>query len=250
MVGHDMLVTLHSPLHGASPVVLQMRPITLQTPVDPTFVLHEWDKAETLLADMHVHRPGRMMWGLPAHLLVGTGLTQVQAAAVLSTCVLAKGGADEMGVGFVGRDEEVAKVLCSLGILQGAPHDRWALTEGGMKSLIPFRRLGEAEKVFGVRGNVSEEELTIFELMKRLEADGWEWRLWRPPSTRRKSDVIPAAYAPRSAKVWYSTLCPSRRYLLLLLKSEGTCSALNLGPILGALKEGLSVQDARERGIL
>ena len=226
MGGQDMLVTVHSPLPGAKDV-LQMRPVALQSPTDPTFVLHDWSEAETLLEDMHLHRPGRMMWGLPDHFLHDTGVTQLQASAVLSTCVLASGGPDQMGVAFLGRDKEVAEVLNTLGFLQPAPHDRWHLAREGMRSLVPLRRLGQSEKVFCVRKNASDEEHTVFELIRRLEADGWEWRLWRPPSSRRKSEVIPRAFTPGAAKVWYSTLCPSRRYLLLLLRSEDSSPSLS-----------------------
>ena len=59
------------------------------------------------------------------------------------------------------------------------------LTQDGMSAMHPARILASPTPAFAVREEVPVKDRTEYELVKELEAGGWEWRLWVPPYKRR-----------------------------------------------------------------
>ena len=101
---------------------------------------------------------------------------------------------------------------------EGEPSS-WFLTEAGLARLVPWWIIGKPRKIFEPR-NVPVKEKTKYEIMLHLQASGWVWAQWKPPSQRRKGDVFPDGYSVGDAKIWFSSATVSRNYLLALALAE------------------------------
>ena len=87
-------------------------------------------------------------------------------------------------------------------------------------------RLTKSCKLFEVRENIPLDGpldgVTHFELLRVLCQQGWEWRVWLPPSRRPKRSDIVDSYVRGEPKRWHSSIAslPAKAYLVALLKSQ------------------------------
>ena len=93
------------------------------------------------------------------------------------------------------------------------------LNQRGITSLRACTLATQIRHVFVVPATLAIKDATPFQLAKRLQLDGWEWREWLPKSRQPKRLALeqPALYLCDGPKVWYtSALTVSPLYLYCL----------------------------------
>lgn len=65
--------------------------------------------------------------------------------------------------------------------------DRWVLTEQGVQDMCHCFRLREPYSLFEVRQQLPLQDRSMFELIVGLTEQGWQWRCWRPRSSRART---------------------------------------------------------------
>ena len=98
--------------------------------------------------------------------------------------------------------QRVLDFLSEAGVVECC-HDSWRLTGLGMQRLSHGLKLERPFKVCQ-RREVPIADMTTYELIVLLRERGWVWNLWVPKSKRPAHLVLPEAYVPGSAKVWFS----------------------------------------------
>jgi hypothetical protein len=131
--------------------------------------------------------------------------------------------------------------LEELGLVQsvGDVDRRWFFTELGISRAHGCSLNSDPTPVFRVREGIPLADCTNYELLRKLQVDGWAWRQWLAPSSRPRGlqDGF-GPYTKGAPKVWYSGKVVSRPYVLALLDSE---SLFEKG--LTELQHGLSDAD-------
>ncbi len=104
-----------------------------------------------------------------------------------STCVAGVHFAGPAAVACTG-------VFATGGFLEEQSPGRWRLTGEGLRSLRGCSTLTERRRVFDPpAADGVLEDMTTFELVESMKAQGWTWAHWVPPSARRRKHLaLPA----------------------------------------------------------
>ena len=100
---------------------------------------------------------------------------------------------------------EVASGLSEQGFLQDNDMGGFALTRPGLAKLTLHWKAKDPRPVCSVREHLAIEDLSAFELLLKLEGEGFTWRPWSAAGKKRQ---LALPYAPGREKVWYSTHVP------------------------------------------
>ena len=93
----------------------------------------------------------------------------------------------------------------------------YKLTSAAVASLQVFACLDCPRLVCEPRGDVALADCTVYELVRRLEAEGWTWSSL-PSNAQKRRELCHSADA---AKIWYSTASlPNAAYLQCLLDAD------------------------------
>jgi hypothetical protein len=98
----------------------------------------------------------------------------------------------------------------------------WFLTAEGTARIVRCSSASKPQAVFQVRDDpIPLTDRSTYELLVKLEQDGWTWRPWVPPSgrTRRNEDSF-QPYRRGHEKNWFSGKAVSRSYVTVLVQSE------------------------------
>ena len=90
------------------------------------------------------------------------------------------------------------------------------LTGVAASNLVVGVRLVSPQPVSNVRYHIAVEDLTAYELIMKLTADGWSWK----ELPKLRSQRVLLTYQPGDDCVWYSGAVPSTLYLRCLLMAE------------------------------
>ena len=102
----------------------------------------------------------------------------------------------------------------------------WRFTCDGLLRLVQVWKLDGTSYALERRTDVTLEQCSVYELMAKLQHDGWVWAEYKSPAQRKKKGVAlpPLAYIPEQPKIWLSThALPFRSYLLCLLQARRLC---------------------------
>ena len=224
-----LTLTMHDHIEGAEdPPIVSSRPTRTD---GTTHVLHGWDCPNVIMKEFCTrYVEGRVFWTLPVA-STPEGFSQLQVLQLSEKLMRAGSyyGIRHVVRGIALREEEQALALDLAvgpglpGFCEVLPNGTWVLSELGTKALSACRALSSPQLLFDPRAGVPEEELTPFELVQKLIAEGWVWKLWKPLSKRCKRDgAIPKGFLKGQPKVWYApaTSVPSKPYLLCILNAE------------------------------
>ena len=100
---------------------------------------------------------------------------------------------------------EAAEQLAGQDIVQPNDMGGFAVTKSILSKLTLHWTVQSPQPVCAVRTSLAIENLTGYELLLKLESEGFSWRPW-PTSTKQRQLALP--YAPGREKVWYSTRAP------------------------------------------
>ena len=78
------------------------------------------------------------------------------------------------------------------------------LTQKGIDSMTRLGILSKPSRAFAVRNHIPIADRTPFELMRKLEKDGFAWKQWKPPKSRNRLDAIQDLYVNGEVNEWYS----------------------------------------------
>ena len=69
---------------------------------------------------------------------------------------------------------------------------------------------------------IAIEDLTNYEMLIQLQRLEFKWEAWIAPASRSKKlkEAIPIGYTNGASKVYYTTRCPSKFYLMAMLKAD------------------------------
>ena len=117
---------------------------------------------------------------------------------------------------------EIAERLCSQGYLESNRMGGFAVGKSGLAKLTLHWKVKDPQPLCSVRAGLAIEDLTAYELVLKLEEEGFSWcRL--PPAAKRQ---LALPYAPGREKVWYSThALPPLAYFQALLQAEEIITA-------------------------
>ena len=112
----------------------------------------------------------------------------------------------------------MAKANIVMLVMEDASCSSWVLTDLGVVLLRPVHRCGQPVRVLEPRRDVPLGDLTAFELLRTLEVDGWDHRVYVAGRKEFRVDVR-TPYAAGNAKVFWlrqGVAALSRWYLLAL----------------------------------
>ena len=222
---------VHSNTHDKQPIVASS-PTSGNPAVNPNYILNRLDGnhdvlvAQTLAWEANGSNR-QLLWALK-----DTDLNHYSHDAVsqvLSKMLALKaypGSDDSLGMTATLGQEPILQEMLDRGLVRHIGVDRrWFLTQQGKGSIMHVARLGVPRQVFQVRSTelLPLKDMTSYELIRILDAQGFAWQRWVPPSQRtRRTRAIPLGYQQGKPKVWFSTgaKLPVHEYLVCLAKSE------------------------------
>jgi hypothetical protein len=97
-----------------------------------------------------------------------------------------------------------------------------ALSDRALKMLDMSIRLSSPVAGFAPRENIPIADLSSYELIRRLQDEGWTWSKWKAPGKKRKQQPLELlGYRPGLAKAWHTAgIVPQHLYLQALLRAE------------------------------
>jgi hypothetical protein len=225
----QVLVTVHRRMSGFEDgVVISERAVCSPgLSADPIFVLDGWGDVATVKEEFRGFAGRSLMWTLPDFELP-TGVTDKQLCSVLARFMSTgshHGSPDISGMRVPIADQDIIQALRAAGYVEDAISDgRCLMTCSGVSRMVACAFLNQEFKVFDVRPNIPLADQTAYELMAALQSQGWSWHPWLAKSSRTRGGVdllaIPDGYKLGDEKRWYSTRCPSKFYMHVLLQSE------------------------------
>ena len=135
---------------------------------------------------------------------------KVEASKALTTLVEKGAFAGSDAACHFGMEPDVELLLLGLGLVQpvvpsASAGQGWQLTEQAMERLVYGRALFNERAVFIDRG-LPVREMTAYELLASLRKKGWAWRLWVPPSQRKRATAaVVQGYRPGDAKLYFTS---------------------------------------------
>ena len=220
---NQILVSVHKPLVGfGSETVLNNRAAAAAGSKMPVYVLSRFT-ADDVIQTCMIYKSGCQHWTIPG-LELRPGIEDMELCLLIrsfmTTGAYPGGRLDADGVALFGMAEACAQDLQVIGHCEVVA-GRWRLTMQGQQALRTCSLVERPTPLFQLRDDLAIEDMSLFELQLSLANAGWQWREWLPPSKRKRVDaLIPAAYAPGDAKIWYSTLDVLKVYLIALLRAE------------------------------
>ena len=75
-----------------------------------------------------------------------------------------------------------------------------------------------AVDMLALRGRL--DTATKYGLLCLMKNEGWQWQMWKPPSKRKKHDLIPIVYLPGYSRTFYTTPHAAAAYMRCLIEAD------------------------------